>query len=171
MRKTQKWLKSKRFPLPLSARNPMPSCRLLAIQRLFITGLLALIIDNAQAMGSRPPADDEGIATRIQPIGRVEFAAAAAGSGAPRSGEEIVKSSCSACHATGAAGAPKIGDKAAWASRLGQGLEGLLKSAINGKNAMPPKGGSNASDLELERAVVHMANQSGAHFKEPAEKK
>lgn len=132
----------------------------------------ALFAAHAQAMGSRPQhVDDEAIATRIQPVGRVVFAAVAAGSSAPRTGEELFKSTCSACHATGAAGAPKMGDKAAWAPRLAQGLEGLLKSAINGKNAMPPKGGSNASDFELSRAIVYMANQSGASFKEPVETK
>ncbi len=124
------------------------------------------------AMGSRPAAgDDEGVMTRIHPVGRVVLAAPVAGGGAPRTGEELVKSTCSTCHATGAAGAPKIGDNAAWAPRLGLGLDGLLKSAIKGKNAMPPKGGSNASDFELERAIVFMANKSGASFKEPVEKK
>lgn len=148
------------------------SCRTHAsAHSLLITGLLALAIGNVQAMGSRShSADDEGIATRMQPVGRVEFAAVVAAGGAPRTGEALFKSACSACHATGAAGAPKVGDKAAWGPRLAQGLDGLLKSAINGKNAMPPKGGANASDFELARAIVHMANQSGASFKEPVEK-
>lgn len=146
-----------------------------ALLRFFSTTALlttTLFAAHGQAMGSRPQhVDDEGIATRIQPVGRVVFAAAAAANSAPRTGEELFKSTCSACHATGAAGAPKMGDKAAWAPRLAQGLEGLLKSAINGKNAMPPKGGSNASDFELSRAIVYMTNQSGASFKEPVEKK
>jgi cytochrome c5 len=126
----------------------------------------------ALAMGTAPRAvDDEGVAQRIQPVGRVEFAAAAAAASGPRTGEALYKSACSACHQTGAAGAPKLGDKAAWGPRLAQGLDGLLKSALNGKNAMPPKGGSDASEFELARAIVHMANQSGANFSEPAEKK
>ena len=126
----------------------------------------------ALAMGKRPVADEEGIASRIQPVGRVELAGVSANAGgAPRKGEEIVKTTCAACHESGAAGAPKIGDKAAWAPRLGQGLDGLVKSATAGKNAMPPKGGSNATELELTRAIVFMANKSGASFKEPAEKK
>ncbi len=124
------------------------------------------------AMGSKPvAADEEAVVARIHPVGRVVLAAPVAGGGEPRTGEAIFKAACSACHATGAAGAPKVGENAAWAPRLGQGLEGLLKSAINGKNAMPPKGGSNASDFELERAIVYMANKSGASFKEPQEKK
>ncbi len=126
---------------------------------------------------SRPHADPsalapEAIAQRLQPVGRVEFGAAgAAGAAAagPRSGEELVKSACAACHQTGVANAPKIGDKAAWAPRLGTGLNTLLAVAIKGKGAMPARGGvADASDFELARAIVFMANQSGASFKEPA---
>jgi cytochrome c5 len=104
-------------------------------------------------------------------VARVELApastAAAAGN---RSGEQIYKSICAACHDSGAANAPKLGDKAAWAPRLKLGLDGLVKSAIAGKNAMPPKGGSDANDVELVRTIVYLANKSGASFKEPAAK-
>lgn len=133
---------------------------------------LTLAASAVLAMGDRPKVDEEAVAARIQPVARVELAAAAAGGAkASRSGEEIVKGACFACHGTGAAGAPKIGDKAAWGPRLAKGLDGLLKSAMAGKNAMPPKGGSDANDIELARAIVYMANQSGASFKEPADKK
>jgi cytochrome c5 len=63
---------------------------------------------------------------------------------------------CQTCHATGVAGAPKIGDKAAWAPRLAQGVDGLTASAIKGKNAMPPKGGSSASDADIKAVVAYM---------------
>jgi len=63
---------------------------------------------------------------------------------------------CQTCHAAGVAGAPKIGDKAAWAPRLAQGVDGLTASAIKGKNAMPPKGGSSASDAEIKAVVAYM---------------
>ncbi len=126
---------------------------------------------SAFAMGSRPKADDEAVNARIAPVAKVQLAAASAGAGAgDRTGEQIVKTACAACHETGAAGAPKIGDKGAWAPRLSLGLDGLVKSAIAGKNAMPPKGGSDASEIELARAIVFMANKSGASFKEPAKK-
>ncbi|MCX7175869.1 MAG: c-type cytochrome [Proteobacteria bacterium] len=88
-----------------------------------------------------------------------------------RSGEEIVNGTCGACHVAGVAGAPKIGDKAAWGPRLAQGLDGLVKSATAGKNAMPPKGGADVTPVELARAIAFMTNKSGASFKEPAEKK
>ena len=63
---------------------------------------------------------------------------------------------CSVCHLTGLAGAPKFGDKAAWAPRLPQGIDGLTASAIKGKGAMPPKGGSNASEAEIKAVVTYM---------------
>jgi len=65
---------------------------------------------------------------------------------------------CQTCHAAGVAGAPKVGDKAAWAPRLGQGVDGLTASAIKGKNAMPPRGGSSASDAEIKAVVTYMVN-------------
>lgn len=136
-----------------------------------LASLFILATSSAMAMGGRPAVqDDEAIASRIQPVGRVELAAAASPAAGNRGGEELVNAACLACHGTGAAGAPKIGDKAAWSPRLAQGLAGLVKSATAGKNAMPPKGGSDANELELTRAIVFMANKSGASFKEPAAK-
>lgn len=122
------------------------------------------------AMGGRPKGNEEAANSRIAPVARVELAAASAGGGAERSGEQLYKSICSACHDAGVANAPKLGDKGAWAPRLALGLDGLLKSATAGKNAMPPKGGSDANDTELARAIVYIANKSGGNFKEPAAK-
>ena len=65
---------------------------------------------------------------------------------------------CTACHTAGVAGAPKLGDKAAWAPRIAQGIDALTASAIKGKGAMPPKGGSNASDAEIKAVVTYMVN-------------
>jgi cytochrome c5 len=111
------------------------------------------------------------VAARIQPVGKVEFGAAGdAAAPAPKSGEEVVKTVCGVCHQTGAAGAPKIGDNAAWAKLLKAGLGELTKSAIAGVKAMPPRGGNpELSDLEIARAIVHMGNLSGGKLKEPAE--
>ncbi len=63
---------------------------------------------------------------------------------------------CQTCHLNGVANAPKLGDKAAWAPRLAQGIDGLTASAIKGKGAMPPKGGSAASDAEIKAVVTYM---------------
>ncbi len=114
--------------------------------------------------------DEEAVNQRIMPVAQVSIAAASGGAGVERTGEQLYQVTCVACHGTGAAGAPKLGDNAAWGPRLKLGLSGLLKSAIMGKNAMPPKGGSDATETELAHAIVYMANKSGGSLKEPAAK-
>jgi cytochrome c5 len=85
-----------------------------------------------------------------------------------RSGKEVVESVCAACHNTGAQGAPKIGDAEAWMKRASQGLTTLSLHAINGIRDMPAHGGSpDATDLEIQRAVTYMVNQSGGVWTEP----
>jgi cytochrome c5 len=77
------------------------------------------------------------------------------------SGKEVYDATCVACHGTGAAGAPKLGDKAAWAPRLATGLAALKGSATKGKGVMPPKGGNAAlSDADISAAVDYMTSQS-----------
>lgn len=96
---------------------------------------------------------------RIKPVARVEISAAPAGgaSGAPRSGKDVYAAVCGACHDSGAAGAPKAGDKAAWGPRIGMGKDALYKSALEGKNAMPARGGnSSLPDAEVKAAVDHL---------------
>jgi hypothetical protein len=84
-----------------------------------------------------------------------------------RAGEEVYKAQCGACHEVGAAGAPKIGDSAAWAPRIKTGYDALLNSALKGKGAMAAQGGGEYDDAEIGRAVVYMANKGGAKFDEP----
>ncbi len=119
---------------------------------------------------SQGASSAEAVAARLKPIGQVEVTDPNAPKVA-KSGKEVVDAVCSACHATGALNAPKVGDKAAWAARLGGGLERLTQNAIKGIRQMPPRGGNpDVPDLEIARAVAYMANQSGANFKEPAAK-
>ncbi len=95
-------------------------------------------------------------------VGEVPASAAPVVAAGPRSGKDVYNSTCMACHGTGVAGAPKVGDKAAWSPRAGKGVDGLLKSAINGLNAMPPKGTCGAcSDEELKGAIEHMLKETG----------
>ena len=109
----------------------------------------------------------EAVALRIQPVAGFALVTAE-GESEERTGEQIYAATCAACHGTGVAGAPTLGDTAAWAPLLEKGYETLLQNAINGINAMPPRGGNpNLSDLEVARAVVHMANQSGGDLPEP----
>jgi cytochrome c5 len=85
------------------------------------------------------------------------------------SGQEVYDSACKACHATGVANAPRVGDKARWAPLIKEDLEELTTDAIEGKGAMPPKGGRpELTRNDLSRAIVFMANRSGAKWKEPA---
>ena len=129
-------------------------------------------------VADRPHADPaalspQAVSARLQPVGKIEFGSAG-GPAAARSGEDVVKAVCGACHLSGAAGAPKIGDKAAWAPHIKHGMKELIETATKGIKAMPPRGGLEAGpagDLELARAIVYMANQSGGSLKEPAETK
>ena len=118
--------------------------------------------------GKKAAVDDELAAKLTQPVAQVELQAAPAAAPGSRKGEDIYASVCGACHESGAAGAPKAGDKAAWAPRLGMGFDGLVKSAAAGKGAMPPKGGAaDLTDNELKRVVAFLANKAGAGFKAP----
>jgi len=91
--------------------------------------------------------------------------------GADRSGENIVKDVCGACHKTGEKGAPVIGDKDAWAKRKAQGLTKLNQHAVEGIRNMPAHGGNaGLSSPDLERAITYMVNQSGGNWTEPANK-
>lgn len=127
-----------------------------------------VVADKRQPAGS-DAFEPQAVAARIQPVGSVRLAAAGGGAAAaPRSGEEVYKAACTACHGAGVAGAPKSGDAAAWAARIKTGYDALLTSALKGKGAMPAQGGGAYSDFEIGRAVVFMANQAGGKFDEPA---
>ncbi len=108
----------------------------------------------------------EDIAMRIKPVvtledmrGRATVAAAAADS-ASKSPAEMYQAACLACHTTGAAGAPRIGDPAAWQARLAKGIDTLVTGAINGIGAMPPRGGSQLNDEQIRAVVEYILNES-----------
>jgi cytochrome c5 len=132
--------------------------------------MLIVLLVTYVSTGKKPGAGSEGlepeaVARRIAPVAKVEWKDASA----PRmlrSGEEVYKAVCTACHAAGAAGAPKFGDAAAWAPRIKTGYDALLTSALKGKNAMPAQGGGDYDDVEIGRAVVYMANAAGGKFAE-----
>ena len=112
-------------------------------------------------------ADDGGraVAQRIQKVGMVEIRDA---NRPLRAGEDVYKAQCVACHAAGAAGAPKFGDVASWKPRIATGYDALLTSALKGKGAMSAQGGGEFQDLEIGRAVVYMTAAAGGKFAEPA---
>ncbi|WP_338846617.1 c-type cytochrome [Massilia sp. W12] len=137
-----------------------------------ILGIMLLVqyVTSDKLTGAGSNSQEPGaVESRIQPVADEGFKlAGASGPKVLQSGEEVYKASCQACHGSGAAGAPKVGDAAAWSARIAKGYEGLMKTAIAGLNGMPAKGGNaDLDDVEIGRAIVFMANQSGAKFKEP----
>jgi cytochrome c5 len=130
----------------------------------FIIIGLVFFVTSANKPQSGSSNAPEAVAARIQKVGSVEIRDA---NRELKAGVDVFKAQCSACHTTGAAGAPKFGDKAAWAPRVGKGYEALLTSALKGKGAMGAQGGGDFDDVEIGRAVVYMANEGGAKFSEP----
>jgi len=134
--------------------------------------VVIILLTNYVAMGDKTGAGSkamsaEAVAQRIAPVGRVELKDASDLS-ALKTGEQVYQVACGACHGSGAAGAPKLGDAGAWAARIKTGYDTLLNSALKGKGAMGAQGGGDYSDTEIARAVVYMVNQSGGKFAEPA---
>lgn len=127
---------------------------------IFVSIVLIIVIWPLSQMGKggAPAYNPDDADLRIQPVARVEFKKAApAAAAGPRDGATVYNTVCMACHAGGVAGAPKTGDKAAWAPRIATGDAALLKSVINGKGAMPPRGGgADLSDDEIKAAVAHL---------------
>jgi cytochrome c5 len=143
-----------------------------------IIGLVYYVVNDAKPAGISATADKSQMALggltdqertkalegRISKVGSVEIRDA---NRALKSGEEVFKAQCTACHTAGVAGAPKLGDAAAWGARIATGYEALLGSALKGKGAMGAQGGGDFEDTEIGRAVVYMANAGGAKFAEP----
>jgi len=129
-----------------------------------IIGLVYFVTaQNKPAAGASNLA--ESTASRIQKVGTIQIK----DSNRPmKSGEEVFNGQCASCHVSGAAGAPKLGDSAAWGPRIKTGYPALLNSALKGKNVMPAQAGGEHEDVEIGHAVVYMANASGAKFAEPA---
>lgn len=134
---------------------------------LVIVLLVNLVVSGKKSAAGTEALGAEAVEQRIQPVGHVEIKDAS-DPGALKSGAQVYAAQCVACHDSGAAGAPKLGDAAAWAPRVKNGYEALLASALKGKGNMGAQGGGDFSDLEIGRAVVHLANQGGARFAEPA---
>jgi cytochrome c5 len=132
--------------------------------------LLVNFVGHGTLEGAGSTQSVEAVNSRIAPVASLEIK----DPNAPRvfkTGEQVYKEVCAACHATGAAGAPKYGVAGDWSARIGQGFDGLLKAVLNGKGAMPARAGTSPDDLsdyELSRAVVYMADAGGAKFPEPA---
>ncbi len=152
-----------------------PKQLIVAIIASFVVPIICIVLlviyvtsDKLTGAGSQSQSP-EAIATRIRPVAEEGFKLVDAN--APKtlqSGQAVYDATCTACHGSGAAGAPKFGDKDAWTARIGTGYETLVKNAINGIRGMPAKGGNtDLDDIEVARAVAYLANAAGAKFKEP----
>lgn len=149
-----------------------PKQLIVAVAFAFVVPIVVLILAaNYVSSAVKPGAggtglDTDGVGARLRPVGVYELKDLN-DPAAMKSGEQVFQAQCAACHATGAAGAPKPGDNAAWGPRLKTGFDTLLHSALKGKGNMGPQGGGDFSDFEIARAVVFMTNQSGGQFAEP----
>jgi cytochrome c5 len=139
--------------------------------------LIIMLVQLATSGASTDPnaLNPEAVAARIQPVGKWEPGApvqqaaqpaakpGAAPAGKPGAvdGKAVYSQTCVACHQVSVAGSPPLGDKAAWAPRIKQGMDVLVQSVLKGKGAMPPKGGNAAlSDAQVRAAVDFMVSQS-----------
>lgn len=135
------------------------STLMLVIGALVIFMILAMVIANNLPTGSvdknADPMVQAAVAERIMAVGKVNTSTVkAAPAGGAGDAKSTYQSACFACHGTGAAGAPKLGDKGAWKSRIGQGMETLFDHALNGFKGMPAKGGRGDLSDDVVKAVV-----------------
>jgi len=144
-----------------------------------IVMLTQLITSSPDMSKNNPALSEEAVAKRLKPVGEVAVdasqpkpapaapvavAAASVPGAAPAAakadaskGKSVYDSACTVCHAAGVAGAPKAGDKAAWAPRLKTGMAALYTNSLKGKNAMPPKGGNlSLDDADVKAAVDYL---------------
>ena len=135
----------------------------------FIVPITVIILLSQYITGAPKGAheNDSAVLARIKPVGDVQLALPSGPKG-QLGGEQVYNQVCKTCHEGGLAGAPKMGDKAAWAKVIAQGLAPTVDHAIKGIRAMPAKGGNpDFESIEIERAIVFMANKSGGTWKEP----
>ncbi|WP_088138025.1 c-type cytochrome [Achromobacter xylosoxidans] len=130
--------------------------------------LVNMVVSGNKTGAGSDTLSQEAVAKRIAPVAGFQLVDA----NAPKvfkTGEQVFAAVCTACHTAGVAGAPKVGDNAAWAPFITAGYDAMMNVALHGKGGMPAKGGNpTLSDYEVARAVVYMANKSGASLPEPA---
>ncbi|WP_424626658.1 c-type cytochrome [Achromobacter marplatensis] len=130
--------------------------------------LVNMVVSGTKVGAGSDTLTEEAVTKRIAPVAGFALVDA----NAPKvfkTGEQVFAAVCTACHTAGIAGAPKMGDNAAWAPFIKSGYDTMLNVALHGKGGMPAKGGNpTLSDYEVARAVVYMANKSGASLPEPA---
>jgi cytochrome c5 len=137
-----------------------------------LVGVTVVLFVIANAIGAKPKKleaamEAKAIAERIKPVGEVSVATGEAAlnavvspANAADKGKSVYDTTCAVCHGAGVAGAPKLGDKAAWAPRIAKGNDSLYQVAIKGKGAMPPKGTYAGPEADVKAAVDYMVSKS-----------
>ncbi len=132
-------------------------------------GVASLLVAAVAVAERVPPGTNDEISNRLAPFGELcrtgdpcaQAASSQASTSGPMSGQQVFDKFCSACHATGVAGAPKAGDASAWKPRIAKGMDTLWQHVENGFNAMPPKGTCvSCSDEELHNALNYLVGQA-----------
>jgi cytochrome c5 len=138
-----------------------------ALSLVATVGILVLLTQIVTDQPKPAKDDDAAVLARLKPVGELLIASAAGPKG-QLTGEQVFNQTCKTCHEAGLAGSPKFGDRKAWAKVITEGQKAAVDHAINGIRAMPPKGGNpDFENVEVERAVVYMANQAGAKWSAP----
>lgn len=124
--------------------------------------LMAVVVPFSMSGKGKSDAVGSGgddVESRIAPVAKIEMQAG--GGDGPKDGKTVYNTVCAGCHGAGVLGAPKFGDKAAWAPRIAQGLPTLVSHAINGIRSMPARGGAaSLTDDEVKAGVEYMVNGS-----------
>ena len=161
-------------PDPHSSPIKSPKQLIVVVVLAFVVPIVVIVLVTQLVTSGRlgSQESDKDMLLRIQPVGHVVIGEAGPPKGS-LTGDAVYGQVCKACHEAGLAGAPKFGDKAAWGPRIAQGQSTLVQHAVAGfqgkTGVMPPKGGNTElTDAEVARAVVYMANQAGATWKEPS---
>ena len=122
--------------------------------------LIAVVVPFSMSGKGKSDAVSNGddVESRIAPVAKIEMQAGG-GDGGVKDGKTVYNTVCAGCHGAGVLGAPKFGDKAAWAPRIAQGMPTLVNHAINGIRSMPPRGGAaSLSDDEVKAGVQYMVD-------------
>src|SRR5438874_1049294 len=159
---------------PHSSPIKSPKQLIIVVLLAFVVPIVVIVLVTQLVTGVRQGSSEseKEILSRIKAVGNVAIGEPSAPKG-NLAGDAVYGQVCKTCHDAGLAGAPKIGDKSAWGPRVAQGQSTVTQHAVNGfqgkTGVMPPKGGTaDLTDTEVGRAVVYMANQAGANWKEPA---
>ncbi|HEY4136888.1 MAG TPA: c-type cytochrome [Casimicrobiaceae bacterium] len=159
---------------PHSSPIKSPKQLIIVVVLAFVIPIIVIVLVTQLVTGSRfgVHESNQDVLSRIRAVGNVVIGEPAPPKGT-LAGDAVYGQVCKSCHEAGLAGAPKIGDKAAWGPRIAQGQSTAVQHAVAGfqgkTGVMPPKGGNtDLTDAEVGRAVVFMANQAGANWKEPS---